>query len=60
MRPWMVIIIAAGLFWGAYAAWANGIAIALPLPREEPINEIFEYCYSTDDAFVICKLKTGG
>ena len=57
MKPWVWIVIAAGLFWGIYAAYANGIAVVLP--QEKPNNEIFEYCYSTDDAFVICKLKTG-
>ena len=54
MKPWMIIVLIAGLFWGVYAAYANGIAVAIPKPTE---TEIFEYCYSTADQFLICKIK---
>ena len=55
MKPWLWILIAAGVFWGSYAAYSGGIAFA----PQEPIadSEVFDYCYSTDDNFVICKLK---
>ena len=50
------IIVALTMAWG-YQAAATGQPVAAPPPP--PANEMFEYCYSTDDAFVICKLKEG-